>query len=197
MQNLKIKIQNYRILLLAILLATLVLPALIKAASINEGGDILPGDPRSIYDSDGGLRQQQPTWKQLSPTEQQYRDAANCEALGISPEQCFPGGGSRTILPIKSSTGGGSQSIKIPNPLGNVKTFGELINRLVNWLLIIGAPILTLMIIVGAFQIMTGAGEPEKITKGRHTITYAIIGYALLLISTGITTIIANVLSNR
>ena len=96
-----------------------------------------------------------------------------------------------------SGSGGGSQSIKIPNPLGNVKTFGELINRLVNWLLIIGAPILTLMIIVGAFQIMTGAGEPEKITKGRHTITYAIIGYALLLISTGITTIIANVLSNR
>ncbi len=93
--------------------------------------------------------------------------------------------------------GGGNQPIQIPNPLGNVKTFGELINRLVNWLLIIGAPILTLMIIIGAFQIMTGAGEPEKITKGRHTITYAIIGYALLLISTGITKIIADVLGKR
>ena len=41
------------------------------------------------------------------------------------------------------------------------------------------------------------AGEPEKITKGRHTITYAIIGYALLLISSGITTIIQNLLSGR
>ncbi len=148
------------------------------------------------------------TWEQLSPTEQQYREAANCEALGIPQNQCgssgsggqAPGGtsGSGGQAPRQSAvSGGGNQTIQIPNPLGNVKTFGELINRLVNWLLIIGAPILTLMIIIGAFQIMTGAGEPEKITKGRHTITYAIIGYALLLISTGITKIIADVLSKR
>lgn len=109
-----------------------------------------------------------------------------------------PIGGSGSGIQAPSTvSGGGNQPIQIPNPLGNVKTFAELINRLVNWLLIIGAPILTLMIIIGAFQIMTGAGEPEKITKGRHTITYAIIGYALLLISTGITTIIANVLGKR
>ncbi|GEM_PF-6993000 len=104
-------------------------------------------------------------------------------------------GGSGGLVPSVVS-GGGNQPIQIPNPLG-VRTFGELINRLVNWLLIISAPILTLMIIIGAFQIMTGAGEPEKITKGRHTITYAIIGYALLLISTGITKIIADVLGAK
>lgn len=95
------------------------------------------------------------------------------------------------------SQGGGSQIIKLPNPLGQTNTFAELINRIVNWLLIISAPILALMIIIGAFQIMTGAGEPEKIIKGRHTITYAIIGYALLLISSGITTVIQNLLSGR
>jgi hypothetical protein len=83
--------------------------------------------------------------------------------------------------------------ITLPNPLG-VGTFAELIARIQKWLLYIGAPILTLMIIIGAFQILTAGGVPEKITKGRHTITYAIIGYALLLLSTGIMTIIENVL---
>jgi hypothetical protein len=88
---------------------------------------------------------------------------------------------------------GGSQTITIPNPLG-ATSFEELIVRLNRWLLVIAAPILTLMIVIGAFQILTGAGEPDKITKGRHTITYAIIGYALLLLSSGIVFIIRQVL---
>lgn len=89
--------------------------------------------------------------------------------------------------------GGRTQVIELPNPL-KATNFAELINRLTNWLLVIGAPILVLMIIIGAFQIMTGAGNPENITKGRHTITWAIIGYALLLISSGITLIIKQLL---
>ena|GEM_PF-1184594 len=88
---------------------------------------------------------------------------------------------------------GGSQSIKIPNPL-QVGSFEELIVRINRWLLVIAAPILTLMIVIGAFQILTAAGNPENITKGRHTITYAVIGYALLLLSSGIIFIIREVL---
>lgn len=88
---------------------------------------------------------------------------------------------------------GGSQTITIPNPLG-AASFEELIVRLNRWLLVIAAPILTLMIVIGAFQILTAAGNPENITKGRHTITYAVIGYALLLLSSGIIFIIRQVL---
>lgn len=104
-----------------------------------------------------------------------------------------PGG---TPLPVRTTGTGGSQTIQIPNPL-QAKTFEDLIAALNRWLLVIAVPILTLMIIIGAFQIMTGAGNPEKITQGRHTITYAIIGYALLLISSGITFIIKEVLGTR
>jgi hypothetical protein len=102
-----------------------------------------------------------------------------------------PGG---TPLPIRTS--GGGQTIEIPNPL-QARTFEDLVSALNRWLLVIAVPILTLMIFIGAFQIMTGAGNPEKITQGRHTITYAIIGYALLLISSGITFIIKEVLGTR
>lgn len=104
-----------------------------------------------------------------------------------------PGG---TLLPVRTTGTGGSQTIQIPNPL-QAKTFEDLIAAINRWLLIIAVPILTLMIIIGAFQIMTGAGNPEKITQGRHTITYAIIGYALLLISSGVTFIIKEVLGTR
>lgn len=100
---------------------------------------------------------------------------------------------------LKSETGSGgrapgdssyNQPIKIPNPL-KINSISELIDRIVNWLIFIGAPILTFLIIIGAFQILTAAGNEEQVTAGRKTITYAVIGYALLLISKGVTMIIA------
>ena len=118
------------------------------------------------------------------------------------PQICPPSGssgGSRITLPLNppGSGSGGQQTIKIPNPLGQTTTFTQLISRIVNWLLVIGAPILTLMIIIGAFQFLTAGGNPEKVIQGRHTITYAVIGYALLLLSSGIIKIIENLLGAR
>ena len=98
-----------------------------------------------------------------------------------------------TVTDTASKSGGGSETIKIPNPL-KTTSFTKLIDRLVNWLLVIGTPILVLMIIIGAFQIMTGAGNPEQITKGRQTVTWAIVGYALLILSKSVTFIIAELL---
>ena len=99
------------------------------------------------------------------------------------------------IAPTPTS-GNSDLVVQIPNPL-KTKTFSELINRIANWLLIIGAPILALFIIIGAFQIMTSGGTPDKVTTGRKTITYAIIGYALLMLSKSVTLIINNVLGVR
>src|SRR3989344_3565359 len=110
-------------------------------------------------------------------------------------EKCSSSG-SRTILPSKSPSSGSSQPITIPNPLG-VRTFADLIKKITNWLLVLGAPIVTLMSLIGGFQIMTAAGDPEKFITGRKTITYAVVGYGLLLISTGLIALIQNVLGAR
>lgn len=81
------------------------------------------------------------------------------------------------------------------NPLGSGTTFEALIKRVTTWLVFyIAPPIMVLMIIIGAFQIMAAGGNPEKITNGRKTIMYAVIGYALLLVATGIVSIIEQVL---
>lgn len=115
-------------------------------------------------------------------------------AHGSAP--AFPSGtsGSGGQAPASESTY--NQTIKINNPLKS-NDISELINRIVNWLLVIGAPILALMIIIGAFQILTAAGNAEQVTLGRKTITYAVVGYILLLISTGITKIIADLFGTK
>jgi hypothetical protein len=44
---------------------------------------------------------------------------------------------------------------------------------------------------------MTAGGEMDKVIMGRKTITWAIVGYILILISKGITMIVANILGAK
>ncbi|MDD5547708.1 MAG: hypothetical protein PHN74_02315 [Candidatus Pacebacteria bacterium] len=98
---------------------------------------------------------------------------------------------------IAASTSGGESSgsgvVVIDNPIG-ASTIAELLDKIINFLIIIGGSILTLMIIVGAFKLLTANGEEEKIIEGRKTIYWAIVGYAIIFISKGIILIIQQVL---
>ena len=85
--------------------------------------------------------------------------------------------------------------ISLPNPLGTTTTVSELINNIIRALRdYIAPPIVGIMIIYGAFQILFAAGSEEKFKTGKKTILYAVIGYAIILIASGISSIIVDVL---
>ncbi len=87
----------------------------------------------------------------------------------------------------------GGQGFTIPNPLKCV-TLEECVNSIINGLILLSAPIATVMVIVGAFQILTAAGDPEKFSKGRKTILYAAVGFGIILLAKGVVFIIKDVL---
>lgn len=93
----------------------------------------------------------------------------------------------------EGSAPGGPINLEDINPL-KVGSFTELFDKIINYAMVIGGSLLVLMIIIGAFQILTSAGNPEKVTTGRKTITYACIAYAVILLSKGIISIIESVL---
>lgn len=106
-----------------------------------------------------------------------------------------------TCPPTDSPTKGTQKTadnriITIQNPLKSTN-ITDLIKSVTTWLLYIAVPIMTLMIIIGAFQILTAAGNAEQVTTGRKTVTYAIIGYILLLLSTGVVSIISELLGKK
>ncbi|MBU4348383.1 hypothetical protein KJ671_02725 [Patescibacteria group bacterium] len=84
-------------------------------------------------------------------------------------------------------------SINIPNPL-KVTSISALIDRIVDYVIGIASIILPLVIIFGAYQMIFSGGNIEKVILGRKTITYAIIGFALILISKGIAMIVADIM---
>ncbi len=93
--------------------------------------------------------------------------------------------------------------VKLCDPLGTgcnqgSESFLSVLESVMGFLITdVAIPLSVIMVLVGAFQIMTAAGDPEKFSKGRKTITYAAIGLALALIAGGVPYIIKSILPNN
>jgi len=87
--------------------------------------------------------------------------------------------------------------VQLPNPLGSTSTVDSLLHRIVDWLVTVAAPIAAVMIIYGAFQTLFAGGDPEKFTKGRKTILYAVVGYGIIFIGWGLVSIIEKLLTTN
>src|SRR3989338_1096355 len=84
-------------------------------------------------------------------------------------------------------TGGGGTTLL--NPLG-VATFAELVQKILEALFTLSIPIVSIMVMVGGYYILTAAGNEERLKTGRNTITYAVIGFAVILIANGVVSLI-------
>ena len=65
------------------------------------------------------------------------------------------------------------------------------IARVFDWVFAILIAIVGIMIIVGAFSIITAGGSPEKVTTGRNYILYALIGMVVAFFARAIPAIVA------
>jgi len=94
---------------------------------------------------------------------------------------------------IGGNTGG--SGVELQNPVG-ADSIIEIINNIIGALQVyIAPPIVAIMVLIGAFQILFAAGNPERVKTGRKTIIYAVIGYAIIFVAGGITSLIENILS--
>lgn len=85
--------------------------------------------------------------------------------------------------------------ISLPNPLGCTSTFPELLDKILAFLRTSGAIVASIMIVIGAFQILFAGGDPEKFATGRRTIVYTAIAYAIILLASGVSFVIKDFFS--
>ena len=76
-------------------------------------------------------------------------------------------------------------AIEFQNPL-QYNTFGELIDKIMNFIFVLAVFAAPLVIIVGALQLLTSGGDPKKIGAGKNMITSALIGLAIILLARGL-----------
>jgi len=85
------------------------------------------------------------------------------------------------------------QSVGLVNPL-SCDNLGCVADAVINFLLDIAFVLVSIMALIGGFQMMTAGGNPEKFTKGRNTLYYAVIGFAVVLVAKGAASIIKSII---
>lgn len=88
----------------------------------------------------------------------------------------------------------GGPDITLPDPLGGA-TIPSIITNVFDFLVQAAAVVAPILIVVGAFQMITSAGSPEKFSRGQKTILYTAIGFVVVLMARGIVAIVESVIS--
>jgi len=84
-------------------------------------------------------------------------------------------------------------AVTIPDPLGGV-TFPQLLLKIAKGVGGLIAGLGTIMIIIAGILYLISAGSPEKITKAKTALIYAIAGIAIGITATAIVEIITEIL---
>ena len=90
-----------------------------------------------------------------------------------------------------SSAGGG---LKIQSPAGIPDDVCAIINSVTDFIIAVSIPIAGLMILYGAFLMLTAAESPKRFEAGKNTILYTVIGLAVILLAKGLVVIITQLL---
>lgn len=88
----------------------------------------------------------------------------------------------------------GSGAFRIQPPTGIPSNVCDIINSVTNFIITVSIPIAGLMILYGAFLILTAAESPKRFDAGKSTIFYAIIGLIVILLAKGLVVIITQLL---
>lgn len=81
----------------------------------------------------------------------------------------------------------------IEGPLQGINTLGDLINRLLPFMITFAGIILLLVFIWGGYDFITSQGNPEKVKSAQAKITTGIIGFILLIVSYLLVRLIAKI----
>ncbi|AKM77959.1 MAG: hypothetical protein UX49_C0050G0005 [Candidatus Wolfebacteria bacterium GW2011_GWC2_46_275] len=71
------------------------------------------------------------------------------------------------------------------SPFGNA-TITDVLNRIIDYAILVVSPLAAVMILYGAFQIMASRGDSKKVVAGRQTILYALGGLTIVILARGL-----------
>lgn len=82
------------------------------------------------------------------------------------------------------------------NPLGDVKSFPELLGRLAKNIIVLVLPLAVLALVWNGMQYIINSGNPSKLTEVRKTFFWILMGTAIAIGASAITAAVVNFLKN-
>lgn len=91
----------------------------------------------------------------------------------------------------------GLRDVQVETPRGFALSFGDLLNGVLSFVLIIGALLVLFYLILGGIEWITSGGDKGKTEGARNKITAAVIGLIVLAAAWAILTVVLNFLGFR
>lgn len=87
---------------------------------------------------------------------------------------------------------------QIQGPLApGINTIGDIISKLLTFIIPIGGILLLFVIIWGGYDIIMSQGSPEKWKNARNKITYGVVGFVLLAVAFLLIKLVENIFNLR
>ena len=85
-----------------------------------------------------------------------------------------------------------SASAQLVNPLAS-QNFQELLDRIINGLSWIGLALAPMFVLIAAFYLLTAAGNPAQIERGKRIIVYTLVGILVIIMAKGMVAFLFNI----
>jgi len=85
-------------------------------------------------------------------------------------------------------------AVEIPNPL-SYDTFEELIDAITNFIFYVAVALAPLMVLIGAFYLMTAGGDAKRVQTAKNIFLYTAIGFLIVLAARGLFSLIRGILT--
>ncbi len=82
-----------------------------------------------------------------------------------------------------SASGGSGQLF---NYFGSGSTLDSVLSKIIDYFIGVSVSVAVIIVIYGAWKMMTASGDPKKFQEGQKTVLYAAIGLLVILLARGI-----------
>ena len=99
------------------------------------------------------------------------------------------------LFVLAQSGGGGGGDVVLTNPLQGINSIPEVLNRIIDFLALLAAPIAVLMLVWAAYLFVLAGTSPDNVKKAKSIILYVVIGIVVLVMSKAIVNVTVSVLN--
>lgn len=106
------------------------------------------------------------------------------------------------ILPIIAfalvalALGAAAQAAAVQNPI-EAKDFTAVVEAIAEWAVAISIPLTALMVVYAGYLYLFGGASTENVERGRKALTWAAVGFIVVLVSGSVAALIRNVLQGK
>lgn len=86
-----------------------------------------------------------------------------------------------------------AQAVTLTNPLSPCSDFSCTLTTIVNGVWSIASAAAGVMILIGGFQLLFAGGNEERVSAGKKTILWAVIGLAVVFLAGGVAKLLSSI----